>query len=127
MAGERTPRDDPVPALVWPAKDERRLLARFYLALGLSRALYLVAPFEFAYLFLVMERPEWSVLPLVVLSGTSLVMQLPAGVLADRRGRKVTVLVGGALAALVSRMLISGRRAAEAGGRVDLPEVGPET
>lgn len=100
MPGDRTTPAGRVPALVWPAPDERRLLARFYLALGLSRALYLVAPFEFAYLFLVMERPEWAVLPLVVLSGTSLVMQLPAGVLADRRGRKVTVLAGGALAAV---------------------------
>jgi aquaporin Z len=39
----------------------------------------------------------------------------------------VAPLLGGALAALVSRTLITGRRAAEAGGRVDLPEVGPET
>jgi aquaporin Z len=37
----------------------------------------------------------------------------------------VAPLIGGALAALVSRNLIGGRRAAAAGGRVDLPGAGP--
>lgn len=85
--------------LVWPTGDERKLLARFYVALGLSRALYLIAPFEFAYLYLVMDRPEWSVMPLVALSATSLLMQLPAGALADRWSRKAIVLLGGAVSA----------------------------
>lgn len=85
--------------LVWPGPDERRLLSRFYLAVGLSRALYLIFPFEFAYLYLSMDRPEWAVLPLVAMSGTALVAQLPTGVVADRWSRKTTVLLGGALSA----------------------------
>ncbi|MCP6497806.1 hypothetical protein NL476_27985, partial [Klebsiella pneumoniae] len=78
--------------IFWPGPDERRLLSRFYLSDGLSRALYLVYPFEFAYLYLVMDRPEWAVLPLMAMSATSLVMQLPTGALADRWGRKLSVL-----------------------------------
>ena len=83
--------------VVWPSEEERRLVTRFYLSDGLSRALYLIYPFEFAYLYLVMDRPEWAVLPLMVMSGTSLVMQLPTGMVADRWGRKASVVVGGGL------------------------------
>ncbi len=86
--------------LVWPRPDERRLVARFYLAVGLSQGLYLVYPFEFAYLYLTMRRPEWSVLPLIVASGTTMLTQLPTGVLADRWGRKRSVLAGGVLTAV---------------------------
>lgn len=85
--------------LWWPAADERRLLARFYAAVGLSQALYLVYPFEFAYLYLAMRRPEWSVLPLMAASATALVGQLPTGALADRWSRKASVLLGGVLTA----------------------------
>lgn len=90
----------PRAGLVWPLADERRLLGRFYLAVGLSTALYLVYPFQFAYLYLAMRRPEWSVLPLMTASAATLVMQLPTGVLADRWGRKPVVLSGGALTAV---------------------------
>lgn len=86
--------------LVWPLADERKLVGRFYVAVGLSTALYLVYPFEFAYLYLTMHRPEWSVLPLMTASAATLVMQLPTGVLADRWGRKLAVLSGGALTAV---------------------------
>lgn len=86
--------------VAWPDQDERRLLSRFYLALGLSRAFYLIYPFEFAYLYLVMDRPEWSVLPLIVMYGMSLVMQLPTGVVADKWGRKPAVLLGAAMASV---------------------------
>lgn len=86
--------------IVWPGHEERRLLARFYVALGLSRSLYLIYPFEFAYLYLIMDRPEWSVMPLMVMYATSLVVQLPTGAVADHWGRKAAVLTGAVLAAI---------------------------
>lgn len=85
--------------LLWPQADERRLLSRFYLALGLSQALYLISPFQFAYLYLAMRRPEWSVIPLMASSATALLGQLPTGALADRWSRKAAVLLGGVLTA----------------------------
>lgn len=84
----------------WPGPEERKYLSRFYVAVGLSQALYIIYPFEFAYLYLVMERPEWSVLPLIIGSATSLIMQLPTGVIADKWGRKAAVLTGGSLSSL---------------------------
>ncbi len=84
----------------WPGQEERHLLARFYVAVVTYRALYLVFPFEFAYLYLVMHRPEWSVVPLMVMNATALAMQLPTGALADRWSRKACVLAGGMLSAV---------------------------
>ena len=85
--------------LLWPEAGERRLLARFYGAVGVAQALYLIFPFEFAYLYLAMRRPQWSVLPLMAASATALLGQLPTGALADRWSRKASVLLGGALTA----------------------------
>lgn len=86
--------------LLWPAAEERRLLTRFYAATALDQALYLIFPFQFAYLYLVMRRPEWAVLPSMAASATALVGQLPTGALADRWSRKGSVILGGALAAV---------------------------
>ncbi len=87
-------------AMAWPGPDERRLMGRFYVAIGLSRALYLIFPFQFAYLYLAMDAPAWAVIPLMAASATSLAMQLPTGALADRWSRKASVLLGGALTAV---------------------------
>lgn len=86
--------------LWWPGQEERHLLARFYVAVATYRAFYLIFPFEFAYLYLVMDRPEWAVVPLMVMNATALAMQLPTGALADRWSRKACVLGGGALSAV---------------------------
>lgn len=106
--------------IVWPKADERRLLGRFYVSDGLARAFYLIYPFEFAYLYLVMDRPEWSVLPLMVMSGTSLVMQLPTGAVADRWGRKRAALLGSGLTSIT---YVSVPWAARLGGSTQLVTV----
>ncbi|MFM1891887.1 MAG: hypothetical protein RLZ44_964 [Pseudomonadota bacterium] len=84
----------------WPAADERRLLGRFYLAESLSEILNVIFPFRFVYLFLVMQRPEWAVIPLAVEMVTVLLMEIPTGVVADRWGRKLSVISGGLVCAL---------------------------
>lgn len=90
----------PSPGRAWPRADERALAGHFYLAIAIAEMLYLVAPFEFAYLYLTMERPDWAVL--ATLSGvlTAVVTAVPAGIIADRRSRKVAVLVGGVILGL---------------------------
>lgn len=84
----------------WPDPIERRLLGRFYLAESLSEIFNLIFPFRFIYLFLVMERPEWAVVPLLVEMITVLLMEIPTGVIADRWGRKASVISGGLISAL---------------------------
>ena len=54
-------------SLFWPQRDERRLLGRLYLAVGIGERFDVIWPFQFAYLFMVMERPEWAVIPLLAL------------------------------------------------------------
>ncbi len=85
---------------LWPDPGERALLGRFYLAGGISELLDVIWPFQFAYLFMVMERPEWAVIPLLVESGAALVLEIPTGVIADRWGRKLSVIAGHALSAV---------------------------
>ncbi len=84
----------------WPGREEWRLLRGFYLAGGLTKLFEVFWPFQFAYLFLVMERPEWALLPLMAESGAALFLELPTGVVADRWGRKLSVLVGMGVSAL---------------------------
>ena len=79
---------------LWPGREERRLLGRFYLSSGISEIFNVIWPFQFAYLFMVMERPEWAVLPLMVESGMALVMQVPTGAWADRFSRRRAVILG---------------------------------
>ena len=79
---------------LWPDFEERRLLGRFYLSNTLSEAFNVIWPFQFAYLFMVMERPEWAVIPLIVESGVMLLMQIPTGVWADRHSRRHAVILG---------------------------------
>ncbi|WP_137702301.1 MFS transporter [Marimonas lutisalis] len=84
----------------WPDPQERKLLGRFYIAESISEILNVIFPFRFIYLFLVMERPEWAVIPLMVEMATVLVMEIPTGVVADRWGRKISVISGGLVSAL---------------------------
>ena len=86
--------------ILWPPAEERALLGRFYLAEVFSEVLNVIYPFQFVYLYLAMERAEWAVMPLFALSVTVLVMEVPTGVLADRWGRKPSVIIGGVLTAL---------------------------
>lgn len=85
---------------LWPDLQERRLLGRFYMAQSVSEILNVIFPFRFVYLFLVMERPEWAVIPLMVEMATVLVMEIPTGIVADRWGRKISVICGGLVSAL---------------------------
>jgi MFS family permease len=87
-------------ANLWPEPNERSLLGRFYLAEGLSETFNVIFPFRFIYLFLAMERPEWAVIPLLVEMITVLLMEIPTGVIADRWGRKASVISGGLVSAL---------------------------
>lgn len=86
-------------ASLWPPSDERALLGRFYLAHVLTEALNVVFHFQFVYLYLVMERSEWAVLPLMVESAAVLLMEIPTGAAADRWGRKASVIMGGLITA----------------------------
>jgi hypothetical protein len=97
---ELTPADDrlPLPGNLWPRADERALIGSFYIALALSEIMYIVAPFEFAYLFLVMDRPQWAVGVTMAGIVASMIAAIPGGIIADRYSRKLTVLIGGFLA-----------------------------
>ncbi|MDE3172162.1 MAG: MFS transporter [Gemmatimonadota bacterium] len=90
----------PVPGRVWPRADERRLAGRFYAAMGLAEGLYFVAPFEFAYLYLTMSRPDWAVYAMAAGAVAAMAAALPSGVWADRWSRKRVVMIGGALIAV---------------------------
>ena len=85
---------------VWPRPDERALVGRLYVAVGLSEALCLVTPFQFAYLYLVMAKPEWAVMPMIVATAAAIATGIPAGAIADRWSRKLVVLAGAAGSAL---------------------------
>ena len=85
--------------ILWPRPDERRLLGRFYLIDGISEFFNLIWPFQFAYLFMVMDRPEWSVIPLLVESASALLAEIPTGAFADRFGRRRSVILGDVLTA----------------------------
>lgn len=84
---------------LWPGDEERHLLGRFYAAETLREVLNVIFPFQFVYLFLVVERPEWAVLPVIVAAAVVLIAEIPTGVVADRFGRKLSVLSGFALTA----------------------------
>jgi MFS family permease len=84
---------------LWPPAAERALLGRFYIAEVFTEALNVVFPFQFVYLYLVMDRPEWAVLPLIASSAAVLAMEIPTGVVADRWGRKRSVIAGGLMTA----------------------------
>jgi len=90
---------------LWPAPQERLLLGRFYLANGLAELLNVIWPFQFAYLFMVMQQPEWAVLPLLAESGTALLAEVPTGVLADRFGRKRAVIIAYLISALAMALV----------------------
>lgn len=99
---------------IWPREDERALVGRLYLAVGLSEALCFVTPFQFAYLYLVMAKPQWAVLPMIVATAAALVTGIPAGAIADRWSRKWVVLGGAAasaagMAAIPFAVVVSGR------------------
>lgn len=83
----------------WPEREERALLGGFYIAGSISEALNVIFPFEFIYLYLVMERPEWAVIPILAESTAVFLTELPTGVVADWWGRKLSTLTGDLLSA----------------------------
>jgi len=85
--------------MFWPPKDERLLLGRFYLSGVVSYAMSVILPFQFAYLYLVMEQPDWAVLPLLIASALALVAEIPTGILSDRWSRKYSMIGGYGLSA----------------------------
>jgi len=85
--------------IFWPQQKERQLLGRFYLAEGVSELFFVIWPFQFAYLFMVMQRPEWAVIPLLAESLVALLAEIPTGALADRYGRRRAVILGDVLTA----------------------------
>lgn len=82
-----------------PRGAERRILGRFYLSDLVRYSLDVVLPFEFVYLYLVLDWSEWAALPLVFESGAFLLLELATGVWADRHGRKRSVLTGSVVSA----------------------------
>ncbi|MEW6378495.1 MAG: MFS transporter [bacterium] len=86
--------------LFWPGREERTLVGRFYLASSLSEAMNVIFPFQFIYLYLVMEWPEWAILPTLVETVTVWLMEIPTGIVADRWGRKLSVISGDLLSAI---------------------------
>lgn len=86
--------------MLLPPRDERRLLGRFYVYGTVGYALSIIEPFQFAYLYLVMERPEWAVLPMLVASAVALVAEIPTGIISDRWSRKKSTLAGYGLSAV---------------------------
>jgi hypothetical protein len=84
---------------LWPDSAERSILSRFYWAIGVSEALNVIFPFQFVYLYLVLNRPEWAPIPLLIESATYLLLEIPSGLFADRKGRKRSVTLGYTLGA----------------------------
>ena len=84
---------------LWPHPDERGVVGRFYLAAWVRESCNVIWPFQFAYLFMVMERPEWAVIPLLAESAVALLAEVPTGALADRFGRRLLVVLGDLLSA----------------------------
>ncbi len=82
-----------------PSGSERHLLGRFYAADFVGYALDLALPFQFVYLYLVLDWSEWAPLPFVLQTASFLILELATGVWADRYGRKPITLTGDALTA----------------------------
>lgn len=80
-----------------PPREERQHLNRFYVSSFLSEATNIVLPFQFIFLFLVMDKPEWAVIPLIVEGLVVFLFEIPTGIVADRFGRKVSVIIGDVL------------------------------
>jgi hypothetical protein len=76
--------------MFWSPADERRLIGRFYLSGCFGFAV--ITPFQRAYL--VMDRPEWGVIPLLVSNAVALVFELPIGILSNRWSRKKCAVLG---------------------------------
>lgn len=78
-----------------PPPDERRLLGRFYLAGFLGECLHAVAPFQFVYLaFVFHDDPALAAMVVLVGAVAVLAFEVPTGALADRFGRKRSVIAG---------------------------------
>jgi hypothetical protein len=90
---------------LWPDSVERSILSRFYWAIGVSEALNVIFPFQFVYLYLVLNRPEWAPIPLLIESATYILLEIPSGLFADRRGRKRSVTLGYGLGAFAWAMV----------------------
>jgi Na+/melibiose symporter-like transporter len=83
-----------------PGQEEGRCLGRFYWSSLLSEFLNVILPFQFVYLLLVLDRPSWAPIPLIVESAVVFAMEIPTGMIADRFGRKASTLLGDTLSAV---------------------------
>ena len=82
-----------------PRGEERRLLGRFYFSDFVGEATNILLPFEFIFLVLVLESPEWAIVPLLVEGIAVFLLEIPTGIVADRFGRKRSVILGDLLSA----------------------------
>lgn len=86
--------------IFYPPKEERKHLGRFYLASFVSELFNVAQPFQFIFLFLVMEKPEWAIIPLIVEGLAVFILEIPAGIVADKFGRKLSVILGDMLSGI---------------------------
>lgn len=85
---------------LYPGKEERQHLGRFYWSSLTSEFLNVILPFQFVYLLLVLDKPSWAPIPLMVESLVIFFMEIPTGVIADRWGRKFSTMLGDSLSAI---------------------------
>lgn len=83
-----------------PSREERDALGGFYLASFVSEVTNIVLPFQFVFLLMVMERPEWAIVPMIVSGLFVFLLEIPTGMIADRYGRKRSVVMGDVLSGL---------------------------
>lgn len=85
---------NPIIRYLMPTGDEYEYLNKFYISSLVSEFLNVILPFQFIYLFLVMDKPEWALIPLLVEGIVVFGLEIPTGIIADRWGRKISVVTG---------------------------------
>ncbi len=87
-------------SLLIPSRDERHYLGGFYKANFVAELLNIVQPFQFVFLLLVVPEPSWALIPLLVEHIVVFCLEIPTGMVADRWGRKVSVVLGEAISSV---------------------------
>lgn len=81
--------------MLWPSAEERRHLGPFFAATFVGECLNVVLPFQFLYLLLALgDDPAHAGLVLALGAASVLVFEVPTGAVADRFGRKRSVILG---------------------------------